>query len=141
MRDPSPVLPARPATSLNEAARQFARWRSTRQRGERIPTHLWRLAVEVARGCGVSKTSQALHLDYYAVQRRLADDAPCAEALPEAAQFVELTLPTVVHSPPSQQCRLELRDRDGGTVRLDLTGWPGPELAAFVRSVTGHFAP
>lgn len=137
MREPPPALPTRPAPSLNEAIRQFARWRSTRQRGERIPVQLWRIAEEVARASGVSKASQALHLDYYAVQRRLANETT-VDAAAEATQFVELTLPTGASSPPRPQCRLELRDRDGGTVRLDLSGWPGPELADFVRSVTGR---
>jgi hypothetical protein len=43
MHESSPVLPTRPAPSLNEAIRQFARWRSARQRGERIPVQLWRI--------------------------------------------------------------------------------------------------
>jgi hypothetical protein len=139
MHESSPVLPTRPAPSLNEAIRQFARWRSARQRGERIPVQLWRIAEEIARAWGVSKASQALHLDYYAVQRRLANETT-VDAAAEATQFVELTLPTG-GSPPISQCRLELRDRDGGTVRLDLSGWRGLELAAFVRSVTGRNAP
>lgn len=137
MREPSPALHTRPAPSLNEAMRQFARWRSTRQRGERIPVQLWRIAAEVARAWGVSKASQALHLDYYAVQRRLANETTL-DAAAEATQFVELTLPTGAPAPPRPQCRIELRDRDGGTVLLDLSGWPGPELAAFVRLVTGR---
>ena len=140
MREPPPTLPTRPAPSLNDAIRQFARWRGTRQRGERIPAQLWRIAEEVARAWGVSKASQALHLDYYAVQRRLTNETT-VDGAAEATQFVELALPTGASLPPSPQCRLELRDRDGSTVRLDLSGWPGPELAAFVRSVAGRYAP
>ena len=133
MREP-PLLP-RPVTSLSEASRQFARWRATRPVGARIPPALWRSAVELARSDGVSKTSQALHLDYYAVQRRLAEAAVQG---PETTgqQFVELALWSGVKS--SQHCRLELRDRDGGTVCLDLSGWSALDLASFVRTVVGR---
>jgi hypothetical protein len=138
MRELPTRMLSRPAPSLMEVSRQFERWRSSRPRGERIPPVLWASALELARSHGVSKTSQVLHLDYYAVQRRLA--AGSVEAPSSAAQqFVELTLPS--GSAPTQQCRLEIRDRDGGTVRLELSGWSAPDLATFVRTVTGRSKP
>jgi len=131
-------LPTRPVRSLIDASRQFERWRGTRQRGERIPPVLWASALELARSHGVSKTSQVLHLDYYAVQRRLAEvsvEVPSSTA----QQFVELALPS--GSTPTPHCRLEIRDRDGSTVRLELSGWSAPDLATFVRTVTGRGKP
>ncbi len=128
-----PPLPPRPVQSLIQTSRQFERWRGTRQRGERIPPALWRSALELARNHGVSKTSQALRLDYYAVQRRLASSERAGSA---AQQFVELELPSGGTSSP--QCRLEIRDHDGGTVRLELAGWSMQELATLVRTVTGR---
>ena len=132
MRDP-PLSPLR-ARSLIETSRRLERWRGTRQRGERIPAALWRSALELACTHGVSKTSQALHLDYYALQRRLAE-ASIERPRPAAQQFVELSLPPGATSSP--QCRLEIRDHDGSTVRLELSGWSAPDLATFVRAVTG----
>ena len=133
-----PPLPTRPVRSLIETSRQFERWRGTRPRGERIPPVLWASALELARSHGVSKTSQVLHLDYYAVQRRLAE-VSVEVPRPAAQQFVELALPS--GATPTPQCRLEIRDRDGSTVRLELSGWSAPDLATFVRTVTGRGKP
>ena len=133
-----PPLSTRPARSLIDTSRQFESWRGTRQRGERIPAVLWASALELARSHGVSKTSQVLHLDYYAVQRRLAEvsvDVP----RPAAQQFVELSLPSGAARTP--QCRLEIGDRDGGAVRLQFAGWSAQDLASFVRMVTGRGKP
>ena len=131
-------LPTRPVRSLIDTSRQFERWRGTRQRGERIPPELWALALELAGKHGVSKTSQVLHLDYYAVQRRLAE-VSVEVPRPADQQFVELALPSCAALSP--QCRLEMRDHDGSTVRLELCGWPAPDLAIFVRTVTGRGKP
>ena len=130
-----PPFPTRLARSLIETSRRFDRWRGTRQRGERIPPALWAAALELARSHGVSKTSQTLHLDYYAVKRRLAG-VSVERPRPDTQQFVELALPACATSSP--QCRLEMRDHDGSTVRLDLSGWSAPDLATFVRAVTGR---
>lgn len=129
----TPQLPTRPERSLIDASRQFERWRGTRPRGERIPPELWESALELARSHGVSKTSQVLHLDYYAVQRRLAEASVEVPRL-TAPQFVEVALPSGVA--PTRQCRLEIRDRDGGALRLEFAGWSVQELAGFVRAVT-----
>ena len=136
MREPS--LPTQSVRSLTTTSRRFERWRSVRSRGERIPPALWQAALDLARQHGVSKTSQALHLDYYALQRRLAE-VPVEVPPPAARQFVELTLPSTTTSPP--QCRLEILDRDGGAVRLELGGWSARDLASFVRTVTGRGEP
>lgn len=135
-----PPLPTRPVQSLIETSRQFERWRGTRQRGERIPPALWTAALELARSHGVSKTSQTLHLDYYSVQRRLAE---VSVERPRATvqQFVELELAAGVTSTSIPQCRLEMRDHDGGAVRLELSGWSAQDLATFVRTVTGGHKP
>ncbi|MEO7854804.1 MAG: hypothetical protein ABIR94_21530 [Rubrivivax sp.] len=84
----------------------------------------------------MSKTSQVLRLDYYAVQRRLAEVSAEVPRQPSAEQFVELSLPARATSSP--QCRLEMLDHDGTTVRLELSGWCARELAAFVRTVAGR---
>ena len=131
-------LPTRPVRSLIDTSRQFERWRGTRQRGERIPPVLWASALELARSHGVSKTSQALHLDYYAVQRRLAE-VSVEVPRPVAQQFVELALPS--GATPTPQCRLEIRDLDGNPVSLELSGWSVPDLATFVRAVSGRGKP
>jgi hypothetical protein len=98
MRQPPPST--QPALTLSDATHQFAGWRRSRQRGARIPPELWASALCLAHKHGVSKMSQALHLDYYAVQRKLAEDQ-AQELYPAADQFVALL--TFVWVPESDE--------------------------------------
>jgi len=125
---PSPWQPG-----FEQARRDFDRWRRARPRGERIPLALWRSAVDLARSHGVSKTSQALGLDYYSLQRRLAETE--AKRPAQAAAFVELSLLPNPHAP---RCQVEICDLGGGKVRVDLSGLSARELASFVRAVSGR---
>ena len=118
--------------NLDEARRYFERWRRSRPRGERIPEALWQTALDLARTHGVSKTSQTLHLDYYAVQRRLADAEP--ERSTAGAEFIELSLPAI----PQARCQISISDASGGAMRIDLSGLSAKDLATFVRTVSGR---
>ena len=118
---------------LTEASREFERWRRVRPRGARIPQTLWRTALDLARTHGVSKTSQTLHLDYYAVQRRLAEGEPARSTA--GAEFIEVSLPASAHIP---SCQIEISDASGGTMRIDLSGLSARDLATFVRTVSGR---
>jgi hypothetical protein len=118
---------------LAEARREFERWRRGRARGARIPARLWQVAVRVAGSHGVSKTSLALGLDYYALQRRLAG----AEAKQgRSPGFVELALPATGSG--QARCQLEFGGGSGARVRVDVTGLSPGELATFVRAVAGQ---
>jgi hypothetical protein len=119
--------------NLDLARGEFERWRRSRPRGERIPAALWRTATDLARSHGVSKTSQALHLDYYAVQRRLLEAE--AKQSAAAAEFIEVSLPSSPHVP---RCQVEIRDASGGAMRIDLSGLSARDLATFVRTVSGR---
>jgi len=79
--------------------------------------------------------NQALRLDYYALQRRLAK-VPAEAPPPAAQQFVELALPSAPPSPTP--CRLEILAHDGAAVRVELAGWSPQDLATFVQRVTGR---
>ncbi len=115
---------------LDDGRRRFERWRRGRPRGERIPEALWRAAVDLARRHGVSKTSVALHLDYYALQRRLAGREPKRDS--EEAGLVEVSLPA-----PAQgaRCQIEICDPSGGKVLVDVAGLSAADLASFVRQL------
>jgi hypothetical protein len=90
-------------------------------------------AADLARSHGVSRTSQALRLDYYALQRRL----PGIEREPgvSAAEFVEVSLPAGSFG---GCCQLDLADRSGGPLRVRVSGLSARELATFVRAVAGQ---
>jgi hypothetical protein len=93
------------------------------------------MAVGLAAEHGVSQTSQALHLDYYAVQRRLAATG-AVPTKPTAHEFVELSLPAA----HAGRCQVEVRDDLGGAMRIDVSGLCAKDLAVFVRAVAGHDA-
>jgi len=120
---------------FRSARRQFDLWRSQRPRGARIPPRLWKAAVALARQHGVSKTSQALGLDYYSLQERVVGEPrqPAARAQ-SAGAFVEIPLPALP-VPASAPCVLELEDGQGATLRLQFSGLVAEELGALVRHV------
>jgi hypothetical protein len=112
--------PRAASKSLSAARRRFERWRRTRKAGARIPEALWSLAVDLARGQGVSKIALGLGLDYYSLKSRL-------EASPEASAasasggpaFIEMPLPALACGPG---CVLELQDDRGLRLRVELEG-------------------
>ena len=108
---------------------RFQAWRGQRKVGERIPQPLWTLAVRLAKVHGVSRTAAALDLDYYSLQKR-AESA--ATPLPSSAPaFVELTSPVMGLA---KQCRLELDNGSGATMRVELVGYDVADVEALSRS-------
>lgn len=115
------------------ARRAFERWRRSRPRGARIPEGLWSMVVGLAAEHGVSQASQALRLDYYAVQRRLAASG-AVRSKPSAHEFVELSMPAA----DVGRCQVEVRDEVGDAMRIDVSGLCAKDLAVFVRAVAGR---
>lgn len=114
--------------SLSEAEREFTRWRRSSRRGRTIPAALWSLAVTLVGEHGVSKTSRALRLDYYALKKRVeAADTPVDE--PQRPSFVEVALGSTVAMP----CVVELADGAGVKLRVELPERAAGELGAVAR--------
>lgn len=113
---------------LLQARSRFQAWRGRRKVGERIPRSLWTLAVRLAKVHGVSRTAAALGLDYYSVQKRVE----AAATPPQSGQpaFVELTSPVLV----ARQCRFELDNGSGATMRVELVGYDAADVEALSRS-------
>jgi len=116
-----------PADLLQARSRSQA-WRGRRKVGERIPQPLWTLAVRLAKAHGVSRTAAALNLDYYTVKKR----AEAAASAPQSSgpAFVEVTSPVMV----GKQCRFELDNGAGATMRIHLVGYDAAEVEALSRS-------
>ena len=104
-------------------------WRAQRKPGGRIPQPLWELAIRLAKAHGVSRTAAVLRLDYYRL-KKLADPAP-GEPQSSGPAFVELASPVLV----GKQCRFELDDGAGATLRVQLVGYDAAELEALSRSL------
>ncbi len=138
-------LPAR----LERVRRRFELWRETREDHARIPDSLWAAAARAARRHGVSKTANALRVNYHALQKRLARKTAAdgraagkrsGRAIAAAgggaetegtSQFVELP---PFASADGCECFLELEDADGAKMRVRLRGGGAPDLAALGRS-------
>jgi hypothetical protein len=118
---------------LTEVREEFERWRRDRPRGARIPAPLWRSAVALAGRHGVSKASQALHLDYYALRKRIeATTSRQGVSKGPTERFVEVAFPP---SATTSQCHLELESAGGARLRIDLRGLSVAELGSLVRTV------
>ena len=121
----------RAADSLTEVRRQFERWRKRRRRGTRIPEELWQAAAEVSREIGVSKTAQALGLEYYALRERaeLSEERGAGETLEERG-FLEIPLSAC----SLQECVFEVEGAGGSLFRVELRGVSPAHLETLART-------
>ena len=106
---------------------RFQAWRAQRQAGGRIPQALWAMATRLAKAHGVSRTSAVLGLDYYSLQKRA--EAAAGEPQSSGPAFVELTRPVMV----AKECRFELDNGAGATMRVQLVGYDAADLEALSR--------
>ncbi|MGE5360671.1 MAG: hypothetical protein ACM3NQ_16770 [Bacteroidales bacterium] len=113
---------------LLQARSRFQAWRGRRKVGERIPQPLWTLAVRLAKAHGVSRTAAALGLDYYRLKKRA--EVAAGGPLANGTTFVELTSPVMV----AKQCRFELDNGSGATMRVELVGYDAADVEALSRS-------
>jgi hypothetical protein len=133
---------------LERTRRSFERWRQTRRERSPIPRRLWASAVKAAGKYGLSRTAQALRLDYYALKKRVAADA-CRNASDSkaVATFVELASPasdsmraavsggrSLPASGDRPECILELEDPGGAKMRIHVKGVEMPDLVALSRT-------
>lgn len=119
---------------LRGVRRRFEHWRRSRKGLARVPTPLWAAAVKMAGRFGVSRTAQALGVNYNALRKRVERQA--AATPPDSQEivdtgFLELTPPAHIGS---CQCTLELENASGAKMRVHLQGVGVPDLAGIVRS-------
>jgi hypothetical protein len=108
---------------IDHLRKRFDVWRKSHKPRTRITDRLWNAAVQAAQRYGLHRVSKALHLDYYALKKRL--DA--SGGTKTTAPFIELT-PAVSGSTP--ECIIELEKRDGAKIRFHLKGVGAPDLNA-----------
>jgi hypothetical protein len=106
---------------------RFRAWRAQRKPGDRIPRALWALAVRMAQLHGVNRTAVAYDLDRHYLRRRMA-----AAAGPEQKTgpvFVELPAANLA----GKECRLELDNGAGATMRVQFVGYDAADIEALSR--------
>ena len=108
---------------------RFQAWRKRRKPGVRIPRSLWALAVGIAKQHGSNRTALALGLDRRYLLRRIATTDALALGHASNPAFVEL--------PPAnlagKECRLELDNGAGATMRVQFIGYNAADIEALSR--------
>jgi hypothetical protein len=113
--------PTNCSEKIDDLRNHFDSWRKSHKPRTRIPDRLWDDAVRAAQRYGLHRIARALHLDYYALKKRLDGCGIVKTGVP----FLELT-PAVSGSTP--ECIIELEKRDGAKLRFHLKGMGMPDL-------------
>jgi len=116
------------SAELARGQSRFQAWRKKREPGSRIPQDLWDMAVGLARTHGVSRTAIVLGVDYYSLRKRV--EAAVAKPQSTAPSFIELPSPIRV----GKECRFELDNGAGATMRVHLVGYDAADVEALSRS-------
>lgn len=122
------IEPGQLPPDLIRGRSRFQAWREQRKLGERIPRPLWALAVRLAKLHGVSRTATVLGVDYYGLQKRTGEVT--AQRQSEAPAFVEWPSPSLV----AKECRFELDNGAGATMRVRIVGCDAADIEALSRS-------
>ena len=141
MAQESPDIPH----SMRKVYRRFERWRSAHTARLPIPERLWAAAVELAREHGVSRTAQALRLEYGKLRRLMESASPVVKSrvvkAPAAGRrrAQSMAPPAFVEVMPSptaglSECVIELQGRRG-KMRIHWKGTTAPDLGGLSRAL------
>jgi hypothetical protein len=139
----SPMKPA----EIRRAQEQFELWRSGKQKRERIPANLWRMAAGLCETYRIHRVARWLRLNHTAlkaeVDRRIRLRRPAARPAAVKPAFVEYSLPTGQAGLPagmvSGNSSAEYVVEVGGRVpRIHVRGASAAEVAALVSALTGR---
>jgi hypothetical protein len=123
------------APTLEELQRQFDAWRSSKEKGHRIPEELWSSATELAREIGVNPVVRALHLDYTRLKRRVTGQNVSKTQVsptPTGPAFLELAVDAVS---PRPEWVVEFEGRSG-KVTMRLAGQDSVAIAALAEALS-----
>lgn len=111
--------------ALEKVAQQFAVWRETRTKRERIPDSLWSGAVELFHcyGLSINKIARTLRLNYTDLKLHITETPPVVmkPIEDESGTFVELAPPLV-----TTDCVIELEKPSGAKLRMCFRGRADP---------------
>jgi hypothetical protein len=106
-------------------------------RGRRIPEELWRAAVDLAGEDGVWRTARGLRLNNRDLKQRLVPACGAGDGARPGGAFIELP-PTIQGA--SAGCVVELEDRQGTRMRVELLGWVATDAVALARKTPAEQA-
>ena len=138
--------PIKSTLTLETVGEHFARWRSSKKKGEPIPEQLWREAIDLVDGCGlgISQVTRTLRLSGSDLNKRrgIIGGTRCRKGTDvndthAGATFMEIDGKDVVQVSGLKETAawLELQRPDG--LRLRIHPGEGSELLALVDRFMG----
>jgi len=130
--------------ALETLTSKVSQWRAgCGTKRARVPEDLWEEAVVVARTSGVFATAKATRLHYSVLKKRVeqAKQAPASER--PSPTFIEVAPPAVEWSQPplpsesESKTVVEFEGRDGGRLRVEVTGKSAVDLVGLAREFWG----
>ena len=122
---------------LQPLAQRLKAWRAARTPGQRIPDELWKAAADLARVHGLSRTSSALKLSYYDLQRRFLAGRIQRRRRVTLAPFVEVAPPALTPG-LGERGTLELVQVSGARLTLRLPNASPKDLVPLVHLFLRH---
>lgn len=133
MRSKKPTVTPTVSADIEQVRRRLQEWRRSRKHGARIPEALWISAVKLAKKYRPARVAHELGLDYDGLKQRLKTAKQHGTSEQETKPgFIEL-LPIV----PSChcECTMEIEDRRGAKMKLELKGASAGDVAAVSRAL------
>ena len=127
---------ARLSPALESARARFKSWRTSKDRGHRIPDELWDLAISLVGEFTAYRVAKSLGLDFSALKKRLekrsSSRSPSKKPDATTPAFRE-------HSASSTlaplQSVVEIESASGTKIRVQLSGADSSALANFLRDL------
>ena len=128
--------PDRLSPALESARARFEAWRTTEDRGHRIPNELWDLAVSLVGEFTTYRVAKFLGLDFSALKKRVEkpSSSRCRSKKPRATSPAFRELPPVNALGPLQSV-VEVENASGTKIRIQLSGADSSVLALLLRDL------
>jgi hypothetical protein len=133
MRSRKPTVTPTVCADIEQVRRRLQEWRRSRRHGARIPEDLWIAAVKLAKKYRPARVAHTLGLDYNGLKQRLKTARQHGTSEPQSQPgFIEL----FPFAPSSHcQCTMEIEDRRGAKMKLELKGMSAGDVAAVSRAL------
>lgn len=88
------------APTLEHVKAQFAQWRATRVKGNRIPRSLWNVVESLTKSYNYKQIASELKISPGRLSKKMKNLFPQDSSLPPSSHFVEVTLPAFASASP-----------------------------------------
>lgn len=150
-----PLNQLKKVTSLEGVLQRFESWRLSRTKRGQIPEDLWEAAVSLCNRYPLSRVSQELRLNYTDLRKRVKRSRPILFSKEKRSSrndkatgsaFLDISgigNPLSMHIPPEYalstdqmpECSMEIRDRDGLSMKMHCRGEAGVDILELCRIV------